>query len=103
MNQTLADTLNSHMQPDGTLNMRKVIATLEAYYKVDTLDAIFTGGSVAHDEAVEAYEIAAQWNKDVKAAQQTEQPARRGIRPFMFTLPTLATLGSLLAIAASVI
>ncbi len=102
MNQTLADTLNSHMQPDGTLNMRKVIATLEAYYKVDTLDAIFTGGSVAHDEAVEAYEIAAQWNKDVKA-QQVEQTTRHGIRPFMFTLPILATLGSLLAIAASMI
>ena len=102
MNQILADTLNSHMQPDGTLNMRKVIATLEAYYKVDTLDAIFTGGSVAHDEAVEAYEIAAQWNKDVKA-QQVEHVTRRGIRPFMFTLPIAAALVSLLAVAASMI
>jgi hypothetical protein len=102
MNDELANALNSHMNPDtGLLDMRAVITTLEAFYRVDTLDALYTGGNVAHDELRAAYEQAAAWNRDVRASMQQaeDKPGSwRGVKVFIVGL--LATLAPLLAIAA---
>lgn len=103
MNHELATKLNSHMNPDtGMLDMPAVLDTLETYFAIDMLEAIYTGGTPAHDDALDIYQKAATWNRDMKAAQS--EPKRRGLLPFVVSLVALlAGAGSPLLLAMMVL
>lgn len=92
MNHELATKLNSHLNTDtGLLDMPAVLDTLETYFAIDMLEAIYTGGTPAHDDALDIYQQAATWNRDVKADKKVKNipGSWRGVKVFFVSLVAL--------------
>ncbi|MFA5379981.1 MAG: hypothetical protein WC455_29745 [Dehalococcoidia bacterium] len=104
MNPKLTDALNATLQEDGTLDMKKVIAILEAYGG-NVLDAYYTGGANRQDEVREAYATALAWNSAALLENTLNKPnaAQRGLLPFVAVLVGLFATFAPLLIAVSFI